>query len=52
MKSILVRSLAVVLGTVLAAALIALGAPGDAEVQMAVQGAPSAELVASLLVEE
>jgi hypothetical protein len=52
MKIILIRSLAVVLGTLLAAALVAIGAPGDAEVQMAVQGAPSAELVASLFVEE
>ena len=35
-------------GTLLAAALVALGAPGDAEVQMAIQ-TPAAESVVSVL---
>ena len=50
--NVLIRSLVVFVGTLLAAGLVALGAPAEAEVQMAVQGAPSAELVASLLVDE
>jgi hypothetical protein len=37
----------VFLGTLMAAALVALGEPGKAEVQMAVQAAPP-EIVASL----
>jgi hypothetical protein len=35
-------------GTLIAAALVALGAPGDAEVQMAVQAPPAAEIVSLL----
>jgi hypothetical protein len=42
-----VQSAFVFLGTLLAAALVALGAPGKAEVDMAVQ-APPPEMVASL----
>lgn len=44
-----VQSAMVFFGTLLAAALVALGAPGDAEVQMAVQTPPGAERVVSLL---
>lgn len=43
----LVQSAIVFFGTLIAAALVALGEPGNAEVQMAVQ-APPPELVASL----
>ena len=50
--TVLIRSLMVFLGTLLAAALVAIGAPGAAEVQIAVQGTPGAEMVASLLVDE
>ena len=50
--TVLIRSLMVFLGTLLAAALVAIGGPGAAEVQIAVQGTPGAEMVASLLVDE
>ena len=42
-----VQSTVVLLGSLLAAALVALGAPGNAEVEMVVQ-APPPEMVASL----
>lgn len=47
MKLVL-QSVIVLLGTLLAAALVALGEPGNAEVQMAVQAPPSEMLVALL----
>ena len=43
-----VQSAMIFFGTLLAAALVALGAPGDAEVQMAVH-TPAASSVVSLL---
>jgi hypothetical protein len=46
---LLVRSAIVFFGTLVAAALVALGEPAVAEVQMAVQTSPSAEMVVSLL---
>ena len=46
---ILVQSAMVFLGALVAAALVALGEPATAEVQMAAQGAPAAEVVASAL---
>jgi hypothetical protein len=42
------QSTMIFFGTLLAAALVALGAPGDAEVQMAIQP-PAADTVVSLL---
>ena len=45
---LIVQSAMVFFGTLMAAALVALGEPGAAEVQMAVQ-APPAEMVVSLL---
>jgi hypothetical protein len=45
----IVQTAIVVLGSLGAAVLVALGAPASAEVQMAVQTTPSAEVVASLL---
>ena len=45
--NLFLQSAIVLFGTVLAAALVALGAPGNAEVEMAVQ-APPPEMVASL----
>ena len=45
--NLFLQSAFVLFGTVLAAALVALGAPGNAEVEMAVQ-APPPEVVASL----
>ena len=42
------QSTMIFFGTLLAAALVALGAPGDAEVQMAIQ-TPAADTVVSLL---
>ena len=44
---LLLQTVIVFLGTLLAAALVALGAPGDAAVQMAVQSPPP-QLVAGL----
>ena len=44
---LIVQTAIVFFGTLLAAALVAFGEPGDAEVQMAVQ-APPPELVATL----
>ena len=44
-----VQSAMVFFGTLLAAALVALGEPGNAEVQMASQTGPSAANVVSLL---
>jgi len=44
-----VQSAMVFFGTLLAAALVALGEPGNAEVQMASQTGPSAAIVVSLL---
>jgi hypothetical protein len=46
---ILVQSAMVFLGALVAAALVAWGEPGTAEVQMATQGTPAAEVVASAL---
>lgn len=43
------QSTMVFFGTLLAAALVALGEPGSAEVQMATQSQPAAETVVSLL---
>ena len=43
------RSLMVILGTLLAAALVALGEPGAAEVRMAAQSAPAGQVLAALL---
>ena len=43
------QSAIVFFGTLLAAALVALGDPGHAEVQMATQAQPAAETVVSLL---
>jgi len=43
------RSLMVIVGTLLAATLVALGEPGAAEVQMAAQSAPTGQVVAALL---
>ena len=43
------QSAMVFFGTLLAAALVALGDPGHAEVQMAVQTPPAAATVVSLL---
>jgi hypothetical protein len=47
-----VQSAMIFFGTLLAAALVALGAPGDAEVQMAVQTAPAAIVVSLLGLED
>lgn len=44
-----IQSAMVFLGTLLAAALVALGEPAEAEVQMVVQTPPSAEMVVGLL---
>lgn len=44
-----VQSAMIFFGTLLAAALVALGAPGEAEVQMAIHSPPAAEGVVSLL---
>lgn len=46
---LLLQSAIVFFGTLIAAALVALGAPGNAEVEMAVQTSPAAETVVSLL---
>jgi hypothetical protein len=46
---LVIQSAMVFFGTLLAAALVALGEPGAAEVQMAVQTQPSADMVVSLL---
>ena len=46
---LLVQSAIVFFGTLLAAALVALGEPGDAEVQIAVQAPPAEVLVAGLV---
>ena len=46
---ILFQSAMVFLGALVAAALVAWGEPGTAEVQMATQGTPAAEVVASAL---
>ena len=46
---ILFQSAMVFLGALMAAALVAWGEPGTAEVQMATQGTPAAEVVASAL---
>jgi hypothetical protein len=43
-----VQSAIVFFGTLIAAALVAVGEPANAEVQMAVQASPPPELVASL----
>ena len=43
-----VQSAIVFLGTLLAAALVALGEPGEAEVQIALQAPPADVLVAGL----
>ena len=51
MKLVL-QSAIVFFGTLLAAALVALGEPGNAEVQMAVQAPPSDVLVALLGLDE
>ena len=45
----LIQSAMVFFGTLLAAALVALGEPAEAEVQMVVQTPPSAEMVVGLL---
>lgn len=45
---LMIQSAMVFFGTLIAAALVALGEPGEAEVQMAVQP-PPADLVVSLL---
>jgi len=45
---LLVQSAIVFFGTLLAAALVALGEPAAAEVQMAAQMSPSADLVVGL----
>jgi hypothetical protein len=45
---LLVQSAMIFFGTLLAAALVALGAPGDAEVQMAAQTPPTASVVSLL----
>jgi hypothetical protein len=47
--NLLVRSAMVFFGTLVAAALIALGDPAAADVQMLVQTSPSAEMVVGLL---
>lgn len=47
MKPVL-RSVIVILVTLFAAALVALGEPGAAEVQMAAQSAPTGQVVAAL----
>jgi hypothetical protein len=47
---LLVQSAIVFFGTLIAAALVALGEPAAAEVQMAVQTPPSAETVVNLFV--
>lgn len=44
-----IQSAMVFFGTLLAAALVALGEPAEAEVQMVVQTPPSAEMVVGLL---
>jgi hypothetical protein len=46
---LLLQSAMIFFGTLLAAALVALGEPGAAEVQMTVQSAPQASVVVSLL---
>ena len=46
------QSAVVFLGTLLAAAVVALGEPASAEVQMSVQASPTPELVASLFAPE
>jgi hypothetical protein len=46
---LLVQSAMVFFGTLIAAALVALGEPAVAEVQMAVQTSPSAEMIVALL---
>jgi hypothetical protein len=46
---VIVQSAIVFFGTLLAAALVALGEPGAAEVQFASQSAPSSATVVSLL---
>ena len=45
----LARSFLVFFGTLLAAALVAFGEPGAAEVRMAAQSAPAGQVVAALL---
>ncbi|MBE7369488.1 hypothetical protein [Ramlibacter pallidus] len=45
---LLLQSSMIFFGTLIAAALVALGAPGEAEVQMAVQAAPAVEIVGLL----
>jgi hypothetical protein len=49
-RKLLVQSAIVFFGTLIAAALVALGEPAAAEVQMAVQTPPSAETVVNLFV--
>ena len=44
-----IQSAIIFFGTLLAAALVALGEPATAEVQMAVQSTPPADMVVSLL---
>lgn len=46
---LVIQSAMVFFGTLLAAALVALGEPAEAEVQMAAQTPPSAEMVVGLL---
>jgi hypothetical protein len=46
---LLLQTAMIFFGTLLAAALVALGEPASAEVQMAVQSTPSSAVVVSLL---